>query len=154
MVADIGIVEVGHECSVPRYSGLRHSGRFDPLLKYKWYAVYGLWFYAVHIYNVCYMCMHGYGSLNFKWTTIEIGGWSDGSNNAGHNAWGSLTVLFVFCLYLLMYLALKCNFYGKHKRMNAIVISIICLLRYHVFMLFFCYWNGKQLHQTPLLYLI
>ncbi len=142
MVADIGIVEVGHECSVPRYSGLRHSGqglkvplhgrhsgRFDPLLKYKWYAVYGLWFYAVHIYNVCYMCMHGYGSLNFKWTTIEIGGWSDGSNNAGHNAWGSLTVLFVFCLYLLMYLTLKCSFYGKHKGMNVLVISIICFIK-------------------------
>jgi hypothetical protein len=46
---------------------------------------------------------------------------------------------FVFCLYLLIYFTLKCNFYGKHKRMNAIVISIICLLRYHVFMLFFCY---------------
>ncbi len=48
-----------------------------------------------------------------------------------------------------MYLTLKCNFYGKHKGMNA--LSIICFLR-------LCYFIAieieKKLHQTPLLYLI
>jgi hypothetical protein len=47
-----------------------------------------------------------------------------------------------------MNLTLKCNFYGKHKEMNALVISIICLLRYHVFMLFYSYLNRNKIESN------